>query len=76
MIKVPKKKLYEGMKIRPSMDMIANLIENDPYRMKYPDKNATLYLNSPRFLNLRTDAGVDLDEQNKKIANLRREHLV
>jgi len=34
------KDLYKGMRIRPNMDTIANSIEQDPYRIKYPDRDA------------------------------------
>ncbi len=62
------KDLYKGMRVRPSMDMIVNYIEKDPYKIKYPNRDATFYLNSPQFLNLLNDSGLDLDEQSKNQA--------
>ena len=43
------KDLYKGMRIRPSMDMIANMIETDPFKIKYPNRDASFYFNSPQF---------------------------
>ena len=48
--------------------MIVNYIEKDPYKIKYPNRDATFYLNSPQFLNLLNDSGLDLDEQSKNLA--------
>ena len=62
------KDLYKGMRVRPSMEQIVNYIEKDPYKIKYPDRDATFYLNSPQFLNLMNDSGLDLDEQSKNQA--------
>jgi hypothetical protein len=62
------KDLYKGMRVRPSMDMIVNYIEKDPYKIKYPNRDATFYLNSPQFLNLLNDSGLDLEEQSKNLA--------
>ena len=62
------KDLYKGMRVRPSMDTIVNYIEKDPYKIKYPNRDATFYLNSPQFLNLLNDSGLDLDEQSKNLA--------
>ena len=62
------KDLYKGMRIKPSMDMIANTIEKDPFRIKYPDRGATFYLNSPQFLSLIQDNSVGLAEQSKNLA--------
>ena len=62
------KDLYKGMRLRPSMDMIVDMIEKDPYKIKYPNRDATFYLNSPQFLNLLNDSGLDLDEQSKNLA--------
>jgi hypothetical protein len=62
------KDLYKGMRVRPTMDMIANSIEHDPYRIKYPDREASFYLNSPQFLSLLQDTNVGLAEQSKRQA--------
>ena len=35
------KDLYKGMRVRPSMDMIVNYIEKDPYKIKYPNRDAS-----------------------------------
>lgn len=56
------------MRVRPSMDMIANMIEKDPYKIKYPDRDASFYLNSPQFLSLLQDTNVGLLEQSKNLA--------
>ena len=61
------KDLHKGMRVRPSMDMIANMIEKDPYKIKYPDRDATFYLNSPQFLSLLQDTNVGLAEQSKQL---------
>ena len=61
------KDLYKGMRVRPSMDMIANMIEKDPYKIKYPDRDATFYLNSPQFLSILQDTNVGLAEQSKQL---------
>jgi hypothetical protein len=50
------------------MDMIVNYIEKDPYRIKYPDRDAAFYLNSPQFLNLLNDSGLDLEKQSQNLA--------
>ena len=63
------KDLYKGMRIKPSMDMIANTIEKDPFRIKYPDRSATFYLNSPQFLSLIQDNSVGMEQQSKNLAN-------
>jgi hypothetical protein len=62
------KDLYKGMRVRPTMDSIANYIEKDPYRIKYPNRDASFYLNSPQFLNLLNDSGLDLQEQSQALA--------
>jgi len=61
------KDLYKGLRVRPSMDMIANMIEKDPYKLKYPDRSATFYLNSPQFLSILQDTNVGLAEQSKRL---------
>ena len=58
---------YKGLRVRPSMDMIANMIEKDPYKLKYPDRSATFYLNSPQFLSILQDTNVGLAEQSKRL---------
>ena len=45
------KDLYNGMKVRPTMDTIANDIIKGPYRIRYPNRDATFYLNSPQVPN-------------------------
>ena len=59
--------MYNGMRVRPTMDTIADSIGNDPYRIKYPNREATLYMNSPQFLSLLQDTNVGLDEQSKRL---------
>jgi hypothetical protein len=49
------------------MDIIANMLEKDPYRIKYPDREATFYLNSPQFLSVLQDTNVGLAEQSKRL---------
>jgi hypothetical protein len=61
------KDLYNGMRVRPTMDTIADSIGNDPYRIKYPNREATFYMNSPQFLSLLQDTNVGLDEQSKRL---------
>jgi hypothetical protein len=61
------KDLYKGMRVRPNMDIIANMLEKDPYRIKYPDREATFYLNSPQFLSVLQDTNVGLAEQSKRL---------
>ena len=55
------------MRVRPSMDMIANMIDKDPYNIKYPDRDATFYSNSPQFLGILQDTNVGLAEQSKQL---------
>ena len=62
------KDLYKGMRVRPSMDMIVNYIEKDPYNIKYPNRDATFYLNSPQFLNILSESGLGMSEQSKNLA--------
>ena len=62
------KDLYKGMRVRPTMDMIVNAIEKDPYKIKYPDRDATFYMNSPQFLNLINEGGLGMSEQSKNLA--------
>ena len=59
------KDLYKGMSIRPTMDMIVNNIEKNPYKIKYPDRDASFYLNSPQFLNILSEGGLGMSEQSK-----------
>jgi hypothetical protein len=56
------------MRVRPSMDMIVNYIEKDPYKIKYPDRDATFYMNSPQFLNILNEGGLDMTEQSQNLA--------
>lgn len=65
------KDLYKGMSIRPTMDMIVNSIEKDPFKIKYPDRDAAFYLNSPQFLNVLTEGGLGMSEQSKNLAERR-----
>ena len=62
------KDLYNGMRVRPTMDTIANDVIKGPYRIKYPNRDATFYLNSPQFLSLLQDTNVGLAEQSKNLA--------
>ena len=61
------KDIYKGMRVRPSMDMIATSIENDTFKIKYPNRDAAFYLNSPQFLSLLQDTNVGLAEQSKRL---------
>jgi hypothetical protein len=68
------KDLYNGMRVRPTMDTIADSIGNDPYRIKYPNREATFYMNSPQFLSLLQDTNVGLDEQSKRLEQQKMVH--
>ena len=61
------KDLYKGMKVRATMDTIANDIIKGPYRIRYPNRDAAFYLNSPQFLSLLQDTNVGLAEQSKQL---------
>ena len=56
---------YGGMRIRPSFDQIVNVIQNDPYKIKYPNRDASFMINSPYFLNLMGEGSIGLEEQNQ-----------
>jgi hypothetical protein len=57
---------YNGMRVRPSMDQIVGLIENDPYKIRYPNRNASFIINSPYMLNMMGSSGIDLEEQSQR----------
>jgi hypothetical protein len=61
------KDLYNGMRVRPTMDTIVNDVIKGSYRIKYPNRDATFYLNSPQFLSLLQDTNVGLAEQSKQL---------
>jgi len=44
------------------------MVDKDPYKMDYHNRDATFYLASPQFLNSLNDSGLDLDEQSKNLA--------
>ena len=57
---------YNGMRVRPSMDQIVGLIENDPFKIRYPNRDASFIINSPYMLNMMASSGIDLEEQSMR----------
>ena len=57
---------YNGMRVRPSMDQIVGLIENDPFKIRYPYRDASFIINSPYMLNMMASSGIYLEEQSMR----------
>ena len=66
-----------GLNKRPSYDQIVNYIGSDPVIARYPNRDATIFMNSPQFQNLSNDGSIDLQEQNDNLAKQKqKEELV
>ena len=55
------------MRKRDTHDEIAHSLENDTLKLKYPDRVATLMLNSPHVSNIKYGKALDVDEMNEKL---------
>ena len=58
---------YNGMRKRDTYDEIVYSLENDKLKIKYPDRRASMMLNSPQVSNIRYGTSLDVDELHDKI---------
>ena len=61
-----------GLNKRPTYEQIVNYIESDPVVARYPNRQATIFMNSPQFQDLSNEASIDLQEQNDHVAKQKR----
>ena len=57
-----------GLNKRPSYEQIVNYIESDPVIARYPNRQATIFMNSPQFQNLSNEGSIDLQDQSDNLA--------
>ena len=59
---------YEGVRRRESYDEVVSIIENDQTKIKYPNRVAVQILNSPYMKQLDTEALMDMQNQQDRMA--------
>jgi len=66
-----------GLNKRPTYEQIVNYIESDPVIARYPNRQATIFMNSPQFQDLSNEGSIDSQEQNDNLAKQKRkEYLI
>ena len=63
-----------GLNKRPSYEQIVNYIESDPVIARYPNRDATIFMNSPQFQNLSNEGSIDLQKQSDDLAKQNRKN--
>ena len=58
---------YSGLKKRNTCDEIANVIETDKPKTKYPERRATRYLNDPHILAITSATDREMNEQQENM---------
>ena len=58
---------YKGLKKRVSYGDLANVLETDKAKIKYPDRRATVFLNDPRVLAVTSATDIEMNEQQENI---------
>jgi len=57
-----------GLHKRPSYEQIVNYIQSDPVIARYPNREATILMNSPQLQNLSNDGSFDLQKQSENLS--------
>ena len=66
-----------GLHKRPSYEQIVNYIQSDPVIARYPNREATILMNSPQLQNLSNEGSIDLQKQSENLSKQKqKEELV
>jgi hypothetical protein len=57
-----------GLHKRPSYEQIVNYIQSDPVIARYPNREATILMNSPQLQNLSNEGSIDLQKQSENLS--------
>jgi len=66
-----------GLHKRPSYEQVVNYIQSDPVIARYPNREATILMNSPQLQNLSNEGSIDLQKQSENLSKQKqKEELV
>ena len=65
-----------GLHKRPSYEQIVNYIQSDPVIARYPNREATILMNSPQLQNLSNEGSIDLQKQSENLSKQKQKEEV